>query len=136
MAVAAGAHDSNQSQHMKYILFGGGGVLGTGFRDVLPASAVSRISPQWADARATDELVSSAVHGLENVTDDVMIIWAAGVGRVGASADHMSTEARALEVLVAALLTLPGNLQRRIGLLFETFSNGPWPVWLRRIGWR
>lgn len=123
MAIAASVGDSGLGERMKYLLFGGGGVLGTGFRDVLPAEAVHRVSPRWTDAQATQELVCSAVRGLEAVSDDITIIWAAGVGRVGASAHNMSAEAEALAVLAAALLSLPPNLQERVGLLFASSAG-------------
>lgn len=123
MAVAGSAGWTGWVHHVRYMLFGGSGVLGTGFRDVVPPNDLERISPPWTDLAGTRELIRSTVSRLATATCDTTVIWAAGVGRVGVSPAQMADETDALDALALALRALPEQAQRRSGLLFASSAG-------------
>lgn len=90
---------------MKYLILGGNGILGTGFSAVLRSrrAEVSTFSARWGDRAAVVADLHSQIPALLTDPGPTTIVWAAGGGSVGASADMMRTETTALSDLCAVL---------------------------------
>jgi UDP-glucose 4-epimerase len=107
------------------LLLGGGGLLGSGFRAALRREGrpVVRLSPRWADLAA---LEASLPGDLERVlaADDVdRVVWAAGVGHVGAGTDTMRIEASALRLVCDAVRDLPPDRRRALTVVFASSAG-------------
>jgi UDP-glucose 4-epimerase len=107
-----------------YLLLGGGGVLGSGYRSALAqrgAHAV-RLSPVWgrpgaAAAGAGAALLPASERG------DVVIVWAAGVGHIGANESQMRAETAEIASIGAEIAKLPRGSQARVSLLFASSAG-------------
>jgi nucleoside-diphosphate-sugar epimerase len=102
---------------MTYVLLGGGGILGTGFREALGREdEVVRVRPLWG--RPTD--VSAEVRDvLADLPGPVTVIWAAGVGQIGAHEDVMRSETATVE----ALCTILGGREEDVSFLFASSAG-------------
>jgi UDP-glucose 4-epimerase len=101
----------------------GGGLLGSGFRELLGDDALVRLSPPWRDEHAVDAYLRDAVPAAVGRDDPTLLVWAAGVGHVGAGPDALQAEGRALDRLcdvVAALDTPRGG---RLTFLFASSAG-------------
>jgi len=90
---------------VRHLLLGGGGLLGSGFREVLAAQGadVVRLRPDWRDPVALGPALEQQLVAGLSAPGPVTVVWAAGVGHVGASADDMLAETTAVRALRAAL---------------------------------
>jgi UDP-glucose 4-epimerase len=94
-----------------YLLFGGHGVLGTGYRTALSRrrANVIELSPRWDlpgdAARLLVECLPAAAE-----RGDVVVVWAAGTGGVGASSETMRAET---ETFVGVCQAVRGQAARR-----------------------
>lgn len=90
---------------MKYLLLGGSGILGTGFRAVLRSrqAEVRAITARWGDRAAVAADLRAQLPALLAGPGATTVVWAAGGGSVGASAEVMRTETAALTDLCAMI---------------------------------
>ncbi len=110
---------------MTVVLLGGSGIVGSGFRSVLRrrGAQVHRLTPPWhAPALLGPELARSlpAALGREG---PATVIWAAGVGQVGASAEQMRAENEGLAALCRTLAGLPPGRRAQVRLLFASSAG-------------
>jgi UDP-glucose 4-epimerase len=110
---------------VRHVLLGGGGLLGTGVRAVLAArrTPVVRLRPPWGDLDALPSALEAALQA--ELADDrpTTLVWAAGVGHVGASATAMRAETTALETLCRAVLALPAQRRAGLSVLFASSAG-------------
>lgn len=108
---------------MSVVVLGGGGLLGSGFRTALARRAmpVVRVSPPWGEPhRVADALASGLPPLLEQAHT---LIWAAGVGHVGAGSEAMAAETAGVEGLCAAVEALPPERRARVRVLFASSAG-------------
>lgn len=110
---------------MRYVLLGGGGLLGSGVRAVLGGrrAPVVRLSPPWGDAAVLGNAVEDALADALSADGPTTVVWAAGVGHVGASPAAMSAETAGLEALCRAVRRLPGERRRTTSVLFASSAG-------------
>lgn len=116
---------------MTVLLVGGGGVLGSGFREVLERRGedVVRLHVDWTRVDGlTDALRPHLRSGA------VLLVWAAGVGGVGASAAAMAAESRGLELVAQGVREMPLAAAHALSFVFASSAgavhagHGPQPV--------
>lgn len=90
---------------MTAVLVGGGGVLGSGYRAALRSrsAGVVRLRPPWSQGPRLEEWFARELPGALPERGPVVLVWAAGVGHVGAEPDALETETAALRGLATAL---------------------------------
>ena len=110
---------------MKHLLLGGGGVLGTGFREVLRrrGDVPIRLSPDWRDAAAVPGYLEAVLPAHLDREQPTVLVWAAGVGSIGASPELLRTETDAISALCRALQRLPAEQARLISVLFASSAG-------------
>jgi UDP-glucose 4-epimerase len=83
---------------VKYLLLGASGILGTGFRAVLRSrqAEVQAITARWGNRDAVASDLRSQLPALLAGPGATTVVWAAGAGSIGASAEVMRTETGAL----------------------------------------
>jgi UDP-glucose 4-epimerase len=108
-----------------YLLFGGRGVLGTGYRHVLSrrGAHVIELSPRWdvagdAALLLADQLPHAAARG------EAVVIWAAGTGGVGASAEAMRAETETLMGLCQVVRAQAVRREASVSVLFASSAGG------------
>jgi UDP-glucose 4-epimerase len=121
---------------MSYVLVGGSGVLGTGFRVALArrGAPVSRVQPDWSSPSSVAAALEAPL--LEHVRGGgtTTVIWAAGVGAVGATAAAMAAETESLALLADGIRRLPGDSAARLSVVLASSAgavfagHGPTPV--------
>lgn len=110
---------------MRYVLLGGAGLLGTGFRSVLAAHSapVVRLRPPWEDAGALPSVLARELHAALAGDLPTTLVWAAGVGHVGAAGPAMRSETVALETLCTTVRGLPARRRGRLSVLFASSAG-------------
>lgn len=95
-------------------VLGSGGLLGTALCRALRSQSVALFAPAerfcWGDGPVLDLQIASAVRGFAakvNAGDPWQIYWAAGIGTMGSTQEAVSTETRALKVLLERLASYP-----------------------------
>ena len=96
---------------MRYVLLGGSGILGSGYVEAIrrdPAQGeLVRLAPDWRRPEVAARHVAHRIRQLQAQGGPATVIWAAGVGQVGATREEMAAERAVLEALCAALADLP-----------------------------
>jgi UDP-glucose 4-epimerase len=110
---------------VRHVLLGGGGIFGSALRAVLVRRGVTpaRLAPPWHD---TDAVVAAVHEQLPPVLLDdgpVSVLWAAGVGHVGATPTSLRTETAALEAVCSVVQSLPGERRRAVRVLFASSAG-------------
>jgi UDP-glucose 4-epimerase len=107
-----------------YLLLGGRGVLGSGYREALSRQRdqVIRLSPRWEVAGDVVRLLSRRLSDAAGESD-VVVIWAAGVGHIGASAELMRAETEAVVGLSDLVAALAPARRLRVSLLFASSAG-------------
>ena len=112
---------------MRYLLLGGSGILGSGFVDAIrrdpTRGELLRLAPDWRKPEEAVRCVAQAISELRAHGHPATVIWAAGVGQVGASREEMAAERTVLEALCRALADLPAEQQRRTRLVFASSAG-------------
>lgn len=110
---------------MRYVLLGGGGLLGTGFRSVLDnrRAHVVRLRPPWGDLDALEGHLERELAAALSTDDRATLVWAAGVGHVGATATAMRAETAALQALCRTVLALPTSQRTQLTVLFASSAG-------------
>ncbi len=106
---------------MTTLLVGGRGVLGSGFAEHLdrrPEGCV-RLSPDWADPPSVAGTLEAGLRGCE----PALLVWAAGVGHVGADAEAMDAETHAVGALCDAVRALPADCRLGLTLVFASSAG-------------
>jgi len=109
---------------VKYILLGGGGLLGSGFRAILDRRGDDyvRLHPPWRSRRELAHVIKSDLRALLCAEGPSTLIWAAGVGHVGASADDLAAETAGIAAAADALRDLGSSSSTTI--LFASSGGG------------
>jgi UDP-glucose 4-epimerase len=108
-----------------YMLFGGSGILGSGYRSALArvGAEVIRLRPRW-DATGQSAAALDAALGPATVANDsVAVIWAAGIGHTGAGVDAMRAETMAVRSLCDVITQLPVRKRERVSVLFASSAG-------------
>ena len=110
---------------MSVVLLGGGGIVGSGFRSLLQrrGQQVHRLTPRWDDpAGLADELAAAVPAALAGPAP-ATVVWAAGVGHVGATPEQMRAETAGLAGLCAAVSGLAPPRRARVRVLFASSAG-------------
>lgn len=110
---------------MNHLLLGGSGILGSALRMQLARQGrvVERLSPMWADADAVQALLAERLPAAASADGPLTVLWAAGVGHVGASAESLRAETAGLQALADAIRRLPGEQRERVTVLFASSAG-------------
>lgn len=110
---------------MKYVLLGGGGVLGSGFRHVLSrcGADVQWARPDWTDPADVSRTLREQVPRLVAEDGPTTLVWAAGVGSIGASAAQLSTETHGVQALCDGLAALPAEQRAGVSVVFASSAG-------------
>jgi len=105
-----------------HLLFGGGGILGSGYRSVLARAGadVVRLRPRWENPGDAAQVLAGALDGVEARTT---VVWAAGVGHTGADVGTMSRETAAVESVCEVLERLPAPRHVGVSVLFASSAG-------------
>ena len=95
-------------------VLGSGGLLGTALCRALRGQRVALFVPAerfcWGDCAVLDLQIASAMRGFAakiNAGDSWQIYWAAGIGTMGSTLEAVSTETRALKLLLQLIESYP-----------------------------
>jgi UDP-glucose 4-epimerase len=108
-----------------WIVIGGSGIVGSGFVGALNRRGedVRRVVPRWevAGAAAVDlaQGLAAELRGSAAAT----VVWAAGVGHVGATGEQMRAEADGLRGLCEELRALPPEVTTRLRVVFASSAG-------------
>lgn len=108
-----------------HVVFGAGGLLGSGYDVVLArlGADVIRLAPRWnvpGDAAdALEAVLPPLVAGGASVT----VVWAAGVGQTGADLAAMRAESAAVRSMCEVITDLPAERRVRVSLLFASSAG-------------
>lgn len=110
---------------MTHVLLGGGGLLGTGYRAVLHSrrQPVVRLRLPWDHPDVLDAHLARDLSAALAVDGPTTLVWAAGVGHVGASATAMDVETSALRTVCDIVLALPAHRRAQISVLFASSAG-------------
>ncbi len=110
---------------MRYVLLGGGGVLGSGFREVFSRTGadVTRLSPDWGDPLAVVTELRTRIAALVAGAGPVTLVWAAGVGSIGASPELLTAESAGVQALCEAVTALPADRRHALTVLFASSAG-------------
>jgi UDP-glucose 4-epimerase len=121
---------------MRYVLLGGG-ILGSGYRASFAHRGVDVVSlaPEWLRPRSPAVLLTHALAAPGPAT----VVWAAGVGHIGADEEAMRTETATVASICDVLRGRPGEttfvFASSAGAIFAGHGSGeiaedaePWPI--------
>ncbi len=110
---------------MRYVLLGGGGVLGSGFRSVLSrwGADVHWVRPDWTDSADVCRTLRDRVPRLVADAGPTTVIWAAGVGSIGASPAQLGTESTGVQALCDGLAALPAEERQNLSIVFASSAG-------------
>lgn len=110
---------------MRHLLLGGGGLLGSGFREVLGrrGAEVTRLRPDWRDPSAVARSLGTELPEQVSRSGPTAVIWAAGVGSIGASQDVLRTETDGVRALASTLAALPAEVRAQVTVLFASSAG-------------
>jgi UDP-glucose 4-epimerase len=108
----------------KYLLFGGNGILGSGYRAALGRAGANVIAlqPQWSDVHSASRVLAVALSQAPSA-QDVVVVWAAGVGHTGAAEQAMAAETAAVSHLCDVFAELETAEQAKISVLFASSAG-------------
>lgn len=110
---------------MRHVLLGGGGLVGTGVRDALAGYGESciRLQPPWSDPGALAGTIEQQLPAALDVDGPNTVVWAAGVGHVGASAAAMRAETTGINALCRAIAGLSTPHRATLSVLFTSSAG-------------
>lgn len=110
---------------MRHVLLGAGGVLGSAVCKVLSREGadVHLIRPTWMSPLAVSDTIREAVPSVVAGHGGTTVVWAAGVGHVGASAESLSAETRGVAALADALRRLPADRAAQVTVVFASSAG-------------
>lgn len=110
---------------MNHIIIGSGGILGSAFRAQLEHRGAPSVmlSPTWAKPATVAQLLRYDLDRLLRAGQPTTIIWAAGVGHVGASEEDMSSETIGIAAVGEALCSLPRHQAEAVKLIFASSAG-------------
>lgn len=112
---------------MRFLLLGGSGILGSGFREAIrrhPARGeLLRVSADWSRPQEAARRVADQVADEHAKGGPSTVIWAAGVGQVGATREAMAAERTVLDALCGTIAHLPDEQQRRMRVIFASSAG-------------
>jgi UDP-glucose 4-epimerase len=108
-----------------HVLFGGGGILGSGYRAALARAGanVIRLTPRWGEPGDSAAVLESALPPLISRNSSVVVIWAAGVGHTGAGDAAMRAESTDVQSLCDVITRLPAAKRMRVSMLFASSAG-------------
>lgn len=107
---------------MRYLLFGSGGILGSGFAEALANQPMLRLRPPWEDPTTACDYIADRVAAVMRSPGPVTVVWAAGVGQVSADPNSMQAERLGLTTLVEELAR-PGGRAAGSRLIFASSAG-------------
>jgi UDP-glucose 4-epimerase len=110
---------------LRYILLGGRGLLGSGFREQLGRNGADfvMLQPPWHSVSELTPVIRSQLGRLLWERGPATVIWAAGVGHVGASPDELAAETAGITAATEALRDLPSDKADETTLLFASSAG-------------
>lgn len=109
---------------MRHVLVGGGGILGSALAEVVTAQGADlrRVQPTWTSPAAVEQSLGAELPR-HVVPDGTVLLWAAGVGHVGASAASLEAETRGLRALASAVRSLPDAHAAGLTVVFASSAG-------------
>jgi UDP-glucose 4-epimerase len=110
---------------VRYALLGGRGILGSGFRTQLEhqGADVALVRPRWGSIGDVSHIVRSELVRLLQDGEPTTIIWAAGVGHVGASEEQLEAETAGVAAAADALRDVSPRTAATTTLLFASSAG-------------
>lgn len=110
---------------LSYVLLGGNGLLGSGFQSLLrlQGTTATRVQPRWLIKGAARDDVRRSLHDLCASGQPATILWAAGVGQIGAGASAFRAETEALAGLVSAVSQMSDEQARGTSVVFASSAG-------------
>ena len=110
---------------MRHLLLGGRGVLGSGFREVFAQQErdVVRLNPPWGQPAEVVRYLESRLPQEVGAHGPCVVVWAAGVGSVGASAELLREETEGVRALGRAVASLPPERARQVSVVFASSAG-------------
>ena len=110
---------------MTVVLLGGSGIVGSGFRAVLErrGETVVRLSPRWRSSFLASYDIEGDLPRALPAHEPATVVWAAGVGHVGASKESMQAENDGLRALCRAVSRLPRSRRELLRVLFASSAG-------------
>jgi UDP-glucose 4-epimerase len=107
------------------VLFGGNGILGSGYRAALTRAGanVIRLTPRWGEAGESAAALESALPALIQRQASITVIWAAGVGHTGAGDEAMRAESADVQSLCDVIAQLPAAKRTLVSVLFASSAG-------------
>lgn len=84
---------------------------------------VTRTSPPWTDPRAVAGYLATEIPALVSDEMHTTIVWAAGVGHIGASAASLRAETAGVAAVCASVRQLSAKRRERVSLLFASSAG-------------
>ncbi len=100
-------------------------MLGSGFREVLQRrrETVQWVRPDWADASDVRSTLRERVPQMVAGAGPATVIWAAGVGSIGASPAQRGTETAGVRALCEGLASLPRQERAELSVVFASSAG-------------
>ena len=110
---------------MRHLLLGAGGILGSAVGTVLSRQGadVHLLRPRWGSPSTVPGTILEAIPRLVAPESATTVVWAAGVGHVGASADSLAAETSGLSALADALRRLPADRAAQMTVVFASSAG-------------
>lgn len=110
---------------MKYVLVGGGGLLGSGFTEALRRrqADVHRVAPPWHDLTGVLAELRTCMASAVAQQGPTTVVWAAGVGAIGASPALLGTESAGVRALCDGIAGLPSDRRAELTVLFASSAG-------------
>jgi UDP-glucose 4-epimerase len=110
---------------MRFALLGSRGILGSGFRTRLEHSGaeVTLMKPRWQSVEDVSLTVCSELVRLLKNGGPITVVWAAGVGHVGASEAQLAAETAGVAAVAKALREIPADAAAATTVLFASSAG-------------
>ena len=110
---------------MTVVLLGGGGIVGSGFHGLLQrrGEQVRRLTPRWDRPESLSEELAAMLPPALEADPPATVVWAAGVGHVGATPEQMRAEKAGLTALCDAVSGLAPTRRARVRVLFASSAG-------------
>jgi len=110
---------------VRFALLGGRGILGSGFRAQLEhrGADVTLVRPRWHSIDDVSQSVCSELVRLLQGGGPATIIWAAGIGHVGASKKQLAAETAGVAAMAKALREVSAPVAASTTVLFASSAG-------------
>lgn len=109
---------------MRHVLLGGSGVLGSALADLLvrEGADLHRVQPRWDAPDDVERCLHTDLPSRVGA-DGTLLLWAAGVGHIGASAASLAAETSGLRALSHGVRSLPESRAAALTVVFASSAG-------------